>query len=112
MSELKPCPFCGSEVVRDRVNDPHYLDISCSECGESFRMNDEQWNRRAPSPVEAELRECLLLSDCALTGAYNGLITLGLSGDLPFMVEAREIMSNTRAMLAERDAGENTKEKT
>ena len=46
-AKLKPCPFCGSEVVRDYVNDCYHQDISCSECGESFRMSSEAWNRRA-----------------------------------------------------------------
>lgn len=51
---MKPCPFCGSEVVRDFVNNDQFKDISCNKCGESFRMTDEQWNTRACAwqPIE------------------------------------------------------------
>lgn len=59
MSELKPCPFCGNEVIRDYVNDEYHHDISCSDCGETFRMSDEQWNTRPANlvvcPTEEEI---------------------------------------------------------
>ena len=59
MTELKPCPFCGSHVVRmhdfgDGVFDT--VMIECQNCGVSvhskdFELNEKEaielWNRRA-----------------------------------------------------------------
>jgi len=58
MSEekLKPCPFCGSYMVRiakDKLPDGGYIyDVRCMNCGcgSPFRCTEEEvveaWNRR------------------------------------------------------------------
>ena len=51
--KLKPCPFCGGEVVRDNTIDPYIASISCSECGDDYNISDEQWNTR---PLEDAAR--------------------------------------------------------
>ena len=62
MSELKPCPFCGGEVVlssleyHDKDNDTYYgvdcLNYECVACGNIPRFTRKEdainaWNRRA-----------------------------------------------------------------
>lgn len=47
---LKPCPFCGGEVVRDYVSDEYHREISCAHCGIAMWMSDEDWNTRALPP--------------------------------------------------------------
>lgn len=60
MSELKPCPFCGSADVRITrsllLRDPpiHLYGIACRHCDATVGMNfiseeaaKEAWNRRA-----------------------------------------------------------------
>lgn len=49
---LKPCPFCGSEVVRDYVSDEYHREISCAHCGIAMWMSDEDWNTRALPPEQ------------------------------------------------------------
>ena len=54
MANLKPCPFCGGEVILETVdgNSPEECYIYCPECGfESGVYSDpkfivEKWNRR------------------------------------------------------------------
>ena len=59
MSELKPCPFCGSENIKHHhySNQPYqqYI-VRCKNCGAriikaSLELAFEAWNRRA-EPVE------------------------------------------------------------
>lgn len=52
MTRLKPCPFCGSENVRDNC-DSGYFWVECVDCGcagprsfENFEWAMEVWNRR------------------------------------------------------------------
>lgn len=52
MTELKPCPFCGSENVRDNY-DWGYFWVECVDCGcngprsfENFEWAIQKWNRR------------------------------------------------------------------
>ncbi|ARL52488.1 hypothetical protein BOC51_21315 [Burkholderia pseudomallei] len=57
MSELKPCPFCGSSVTHIQGHEPmddcHFID--CVTCGMSSKIFStkedavEAWNRRAPA---------------------------------------------------------------
>ena len=56
MSELKPCPFCGSGEVFYK----HALscEVECDNCGASMHSGD--WNTR---PVEDELRAELARRD-------------------------------------------------
>ena len=51
MSDLKPCPFCGSDptVYQGEV---HCMNKSCFACG-TFITSPEKWNSR---PVEDQLR--------------------------------------------------------
>lgn len=56
MTELKPCPFCGSSsVCMDRKAGPHpYPRVMCAGCGSIFSMGwtttcqnvEDAWNRR------------------------------------------------------------------
>jgi len=55
MTELKPCPFCGSEKLRLSYGVPDRYCVICDKCGaiSSFMNNGgrktckEAWNRRA-----------------------------------------------------------------
>lgn len=50
MSELKPCPFCGSDDINDQ--DPCYTQIMCNHCGASIYDQETRadalrvWNMR------------------------------------------------------------------
>lgn len=65
MSDLKPCPFCGTEPsIRKRMDEDlwthnivEWTGVSCDECGFGFEWPPgtepdaiEQWNTRAPLP--------------------------------------------------------------
>ena len=65
MSELSPCPFCGSAAVLcDRQRHPEAW-VLCTGCDATGRACGEDayaieaWNDREPSPSEARLREML-----------------------------------------------------
>lgn len=55
--ELLPCPFCGDPAYRDMAD----WRVWCSGCGASLisagQRASEEWNRRAPSPVEAKIKK-------------------------------------------------------
>ncbi len=60
MTELKPCPFCGSPVV-DLIHTREGIRPQCltcgaaSACGEDHEQAAEAWNTRAlPDPPEEE----------------------------------------------------------
>lgn len=55
MSELKPCPFCGSSAIDVHVidNPMHFIKIAyCKNCDGRNRISD--WNTR---PIEDKLRK-------------------------------------------------------
>jgi Lar family restriction alleviation protein len=57
MDKLLNCPFCGSQANYDDSD----ICVVCSHCeaaqsGETESRAIAQWNRRAPSAVEQELR--------------------------------------------------------
>lgn len=71
MSELKPCPFCGSD----------YLDagggfVTCKTCTAQGPYDDDgpEWNRRAPTQADALLREARE----ALVPAMTYMVDVGL----------------------------------
>ena len=66
MSDLKPCPFCGGEVVREATGVGQITEVSCGECGRCLQISDEEWNRR---PIEDALRAELVLAKEALRRA-------------------------------------------
>lgn len=92
MSDLKSCPFCGSEAV---LNHGHIItatgqclaNVKCSECGiasrvvwstdspeEAVKEAIEAWNRRAERTVKAEWSEvdgCHLCSECGFAVTPN-----------------------------------------
>lgn len=52
--ELKPCPFCGSENIREHSGYPlEYWSVKCLDCGGRMQFYGSQqqainaWNRRA-----------------------------------------------------------------
>ncbi len=53
MAELKPCPFCGSEVIAERQIIPDYNYLVCFKCGcctkvcETNKEAVKAWNNRA-----------------------------------------------------------------
>jgi len=58
MSELKPCPFCGSEDVREFIPSAYEIgdkarvccqDPLCEACvyGNTIKVARAKWNRRA-----------------------------------------------------------------
>lgn len=66
MSELKPCPFCGSEKVK--VYDHFWkYSVNCLDCGASTGISDgkkeaiEKWNRR-PGPEKPKVKTVPLSS--------------------------------------------------
>ena len=69
MSELKPCPFCGSEakLFADKKTQDWGAICQQPECECNARIPYcstreeaiEQWNRRAPDPRVAALEEAL-----------------------------------------------------
>ena len=52
MTELKPCPFCGGEVIGERQINPDYNYLVCFKCGcctkvcKTNKEAVEAWNRR------------------------------------------------------------------
>ena len=63
--ELKPCPFCGGKAHIEQYGTARQsTSYSCEDCGcrletgEVFNIGDD-WNRRAPDPVTADLLEAL-----------------------------------------------------
>jgi Lar family restriction alleviation protein len=67
MSDLKPCPFCGStDISQDDCSEPHYngTSITCDECGAQVKgwgaSNCTEraralWNRRAEADAALAL---------------------------------------------------------
>ncbi len=62
MAELKPCPFCGGEVILETVdgNSPEECYIYCPECYFESGVYSkpqfivEKWNRRADNWTAAK----------------------------------------------------------
>ena len=52
--ELKPCPFCGNELLRLRGEDSHYVRIHCDSCFADWKM--EYSTIRAESSELTRLR--------------------------------------------------------
>lgn len=81
MTELRPCPFCGSDqlhVEYDRINRCDF--VYCFDCGSSFRNNcvdsklAEAWNRRADDLDRDELLEVADQLESIITGDSNGFM--------------------------------------
>lgn len=91
MNDLKPCPFCGGEVILETVdgNSPEECYIYCPECDfESGVYSEpkfivEKWNRRA-DVVHAEWVVCgdgdnvpWMCSHCGKTTAHKYKVIYG-----------------------------------
>lgn len=69
ITELEPCPFCGSEAIETRetretgTTGEVYVWHVCGVCGcetegaDGHRAAADQWNTRAPSPAARERDE-------------------------------------------------------
>lgn len=54
MSELKPCPFCGTNPCYEQIEDCGYVNCSNQNCiSNVYCLSEKQWNTR---PIEDELR--------------------------------------------------------
>lgn len=54
--ELKPCPFCGGAVIRDRTSNEYRSEISCETCDLLLWWANEDWNHRAETPESRALK--------------------------------------------------------
>jgi len=83
-SELKPCPFCGSEaqqrssvIERGDYGDTIRYNVGCPQCDASAGWDDYEdvavsaWNRRAPSEAVGLLREVLAWLEDKRMGTIN-----------------------------------------
>lgn len=82
MTELKPCPFCGSNeitIIKDTVDIGGFSYVECLECHATSSWikgdNYDKWNTRQPAfdwkPIEELTAECgdvLLIND---TNTYD-----------------------------------------
>jgi hypothetical protein len=61
MSELKPCPFCGSKEVMFWSPTLRYRCEQCDAFGPSSNPHDPigVWNRRTPAPEQREAQRDL-----------------------------------------------------
>lgn len=55
MSDIKPCPFCGSDEIEvSEVDEPSksgWDSVECKNCGvEGTGWNVDDWNKRAETP--------------------------------------------------------------
>lgn len=79
MSELKPCPFCGSDeidVMPDRLlADGADPPVFCDGCHASA-MDAESWNRRAPLPTVTREELARALVDLSFDTPLEGILAL------------------------------------
>ena len=85
MSELKPCPFCGSEQPQDSKDDGNVpyefgMSRSCNSCSAAVNLG---WNTR---PIEDALRKRIaeLEEECASLGVrlHDEMSQLEIATDL------------------------------
>ena len=69
MSELKPCPFCGSKEVRQVEGDEYSWCMNPSCAIYDYEIRTNEWNMRAESAELAHLREQVKVLRAAL-GSY------------------------------------------
>ena len=70
MTDLKPCPFCGSDDIRREYgagskppyNDPY---VVCVDCGASVAGKAGAWNTRADLAAERERKLVVALDQAA-----------------------------------------------
>lgn len=94
-STLKPCPFCGHDVIETKIISEDYLPaiIYCTLCGANLRSTDtesaiERWNTRYPDEdgnlramsVAERIRRAIDLDFCE-SGA-NRKLRIFISKDL------------------------------
>lgn len=130
MSELLPCPFCGSPAALNFGNDGDLCNVRCSKwsvgtclgAGPNCYHRKEAiagWNRRTPSspatePDERSKREAsdsatklaeLILSDCghstAITTALRDRVALRIDRYTDALAEARALSAPTEPAQAE-----------
>ena len=76
MSDLKPCPFCGSEATHDTNGSEIW--VICKKCGtrclstcfsgkKGVQIVNERWNKRVPS-AQTEIIRC---EDCMHNGSFD-----------------------------------------
>lgn len=65
MSELKPCPFCGSTEIKSKsTGGTKEWATWCSKCGAGFNIvcydqefSERAWNKRTPPPLPEQAEE-------------------------------------------------------
>ena len=71
MTEIKPCPCCGSESHMNTAHGGHMLYVECSVCGLCTKYYDTEeeaaavWNKRALDPIHKKV-----LQDCRQAISY------------------------------------------
>ena len=109
--ELKPCPFCGSDDIRQEYgagskpphNDPYVL---CVDCGCSIVGMAGSWNRRAdlaavqPAQVHPDPRDEVIARLVeALRDCDGGLGALGVPRDAEPRSTARAALAAAKAVM-------------
>ena len=91
--KLEPCPFCGSEVIDEYVNETPMYSLSYYRCDDCYaEAKKEIWNTR---PIEAKLHEQIkeLTKEKADLIEKNNELTLLLHSKHISMEENAELWS-------------------
>lgn len=113
MSELKPCPFCGSDKLSNAINGCFEPSIACDNCG-AYGPNDiskedavRMWNLRRPEDAlrariaELEARITELSQAVGLITTLKPTMVMDANHPLDMV---REVAEHVTARIAELEA--------